>query len=130
MVRCWWSGGFDHAGSRRISRKDSWKFQELWKYVGLPRDVVYVSCVRAKCPMCRTGMVLHNNILAVTVMENIDHQCEDCELYFSLEDLAQHKKECKHRQVKCPDLSCNDMVRLSDITDHVINGCVRKALKN
>ena len=50
--------------------------------------VVCVSCVRAKCSVCRTGMVLHNNILAVTVMENIDHQCKDCKLCFSLEDLA------------------------------------------
>ena len=72
-------------------------------YVCSNGHVVCVTCVRAKCPVCRTGMVFHNNILAVTVMENIDHQCKDCKLYFSLEDLAQHKKECKHRQVKCPD---------------------------
>ena len=32
--------------------------------------------------------------------------------------------------MKCPDFSCDDMVSLSDVTDHVINVCVRKALKN
>lgn len=97
-------------------------------YVCYNGHVVCEVCVREKCPSCRSSMVRSNNILAVTVVENIDHQCQHCNNYFSWENLAQHKKECQHREVKCPYLPCDSMVSLASLKEHVLNGCFDKAV--
>ena len=96
-------------------------------YVCSNGHVVCVSCVRNTCPVCRTRMVRKNNILALTVVKNIQHQCKDCYQDFDFESLIQHQKECEHRLVKCPDIYCDIMISLSSVKDHVVNGCVGKA---
>ena len=96
-------------------------------YVCSNGHVVCVSCVRNTCPVCRTRMVRKNNILALTVVKNIEHQCKDCYQDLDFESLIQHQKECEHRLVKCPDLYCDNMISLSSVKDHVVNGCVGKA---
>ena len=53
-------------------------------YVCSNGHVVCEHCTREQCPTCRSSMVRSNNILALTVVENIDHQCQDCNNYFSL----------------------------------------------
>ena len=45
-----------------------------------------VRCVREECPTCRVKMEQGTSTLAVTVIENIEHQCdhEGCDQTFSL----------------------------------------------
>ena len=57
--------------------------------------VVCAGCVRTQCPTCRTNMkenVISTSLLATTVLENIDHKCNYCDLYFPLENLTAQKK--------------------------------------
>ena len=88
--------------------------------------VVCEGCLREKCPTCRVKMAHGTSTLAVTVIENIEHQCdhEGCDLTFSSSDLHTHMSRCGHRIVKCPDLLCSAWLPLSTLHDHVINCCV------
>merc|ERR1719233_839365 len=88
--------------------------------------VVCVRCVREKCPTCRVEMEHGTSTLAVTVIENIEHQCdhEGCDLTFSTSDLPTHMKRCGHRIVKCPGLVCSARMPLSSLLNHAINCCV------
>ena len=102
-------------------------------YVCSNGHVVCPKCVGAKCPTCRDKMAKRESstsTLAVTVVHNIDHQCNYCGLYFHLESLAQHKRECSHRQVKCPSFNCDTMISLSSVKDHVVNIHVAKIFEN
>ena len=90
--------------------------------------VVCAECVRTKCPTCRTymvGRVISTSLLAVTVIENIDHKCNYCDLYFNLKDFDQHQSKCKHRPVKCPEVKCGAMVSLPKLKDHLVSGCAK-----
>ena len=55
--------------------------------------VVCVRCARAECPTCRVKMERGTSTLAVTVIENIDHQCdhEGCGASFPLASLEEHQ---------------------------------------
>jgi len=86
--------------------------------------VVCVKCVRKKCPTCRVKMEHGRSTLAVTVIDNIEHQCSHCDLTFSSSDLPTHMSRCGHRIVKCPGLECSARLPLSSLHDHVINCCV------
>ena len=90
--------------------------------------VVCAECVRTQCPTCRSNMVdrvKFTSLLAVTVVENIDHKCIYCDLYFQLEKLDEHKRECKHRLVKCPSFPCGAVVSLSKLKGHIVKECVK-----
>jgi len=91
--------------------------------------VVCVRCVREECPTCRVKMEQGTSTLAVTVIENIEHQCdnEGCDLTFSLSDLPSHMARCGHRNVKCPGLDCSVRLPLSKLHNHVITCCVERA---
>jgi len=91
--------------------------------------VVCVRCVRAECPTCRVNMEQGTSTLAVTVVENIEHQCdnEGCGLSFHLKDLEDHAIKCEHRRVQCPGLDCTTMITVASLRDHVINCCVERA---
>jgi len=91
--------------------------------------VVCVRCVREECPTCRVKMEQGTSTLAVTVIENIEHQCdhEGCDLTFSLADLPSHLSRCNHRSVKCPGLDCSARLPLSSLHNHVISCCVERA---
>jgi len=84
--------------------------------------VVCESCVREKCPTCRVKMESGTSTLAVTVIENIEHQCEHegCDLTFSLTDLHTHMSRCGHRKFKCPGHACSSWLPLSSFLDHII----------
>ena len=74
------------------------------------------------------GGVIPTSILALTVVQNIEHECNYCGQYFHLEILDQHKqRECKDRQVKCPYFKCGAMVSLFTLKDRLVNRCVRMA---
>jgi len=91
--------------------------------------VVCVRCVREECPTCRVKMEQGTSTLAVTVIENIEHQCdnEGCDLTFALSDLPSHMSRCRHRNVKCPGLDCSARLPLSSLHNHVISCCVERA---
>lgn len=91
--------------------------------------VVCVRCVRAECPTCRVNMEQGTSTLAVTVVENIEHQCdnEGCGLSFHLKELADHAIKCEHRRVQCPGLDCTTTITVASLRDHVINCCVERA---
>jgi len=88
--------------------------------------IVCENCVRETCPTCRVRMERGTSTLAVTVIENIEHECdnEGCDLTFSLADLPSHMSRCGHRKVKCPGQACTAWLPLSSFLDHVITCCV------
>ena len=66
--------------------------------------------------------------LAVTVIENIEHQCEHegCGETMSLSTLAGHHTKCQPRPVLCPGLDCNVRVQLSSLVQHVSTCCAER----
>eukprot|EP00092_Neocalanus_flemingeri_P006404 GFUD01006894.1.p1 GENE.GFUD01006894.1~~GFUD01006894.1.p1 ORF type:complete len:377 (-),score=80.58 GFUD01006894.1:15-1145(-) len=78
-------------------------------------------CKGDACPTCRVGMGDAKSLLAVTVIENIDHRCKfvDCEGFFPFDEIEEHAKDCCHRTVSCPQSKCNVKVGLSKLLDHL-----------
>jgi len=79
-------------------------------------------CKAGSCPTCRVGMGNGKSLVAITVIENIDHKCKfvECEELFAMEKLDAHEKICKHRTVKCPASSCEAEIALSNLLDHFV----------
>merc|ERR1712059_35149 len=90
--------------------------------------VVCLRCVREECPTCRARMEQGRSTLAVTVIENIEHQCENegCGESYPLADLAGHEGQCCHRLVQCPGLDCNTRVSLTSLPSHQVSCCVER----
>ena len=68
------------------------------------------------CPNCREPMGNTMSLLAKTVIENIEHECnnEGCNKMMLHKELVKHKEElCDNRKVLCPELGCNQIVSLS-----------------
>jgi len=78
-------------------------------------------CKTGSCPTCRVEMGNGKSLLAITVIENIDHKCKfaECEELFAMEKLEAHEKVCKHRVVKCPLSVCGEEVALSNLVEHL-----------
>eukprot|EP00092_Neocalanus_flemingeri_P037543 GFUD01040878.1.p1 GENE.GFUD01040878.1~~GFUD01040878.1.p1 ORF type:complete len:219 (-),score=34.29 GFUD01040878.1:83-712(-) len=71
------------------------------------------------------------SLLAVLVIENIDHECkyDYCEEVLGFDKLEDHEKQCKHRIVSCPKVSCREMIPLSKLMEHLgKNTCTFKAV--
>merc|ERR1712059_176301 len=81
--------------------------------------VVCSKCVKENCPTCRVKMGQGKSTLAVTVIENIDHECENegCQEKFQLGELANHGKCCIYRPVKCP--VCDVQISLASLPTHM-----------
>jgi len=83
-------------------------------------------CKRATCPTCRVQMGNGQSLLAVTILENIDHKCRfnDCDDYFPMDKVEEHVKVCSHRTVTCPYAHCKDkQVGLSKLLNHLNADC-------
>jgi len=80
-------------------------------------------CKTDSCPSCRVGMGQGKSLLAATILEHIDHQCNftDCDQSFPTGDLVEHEAICPHRTVTCPRSKCNVSVSLAKLADHLIN---------
>jgi len=78
-------------------------------------------CKTGSCPTCRVAMGAGKSLLAITVIENIDHKCKfvECEELFALDKLAAHEKICEHRIVRCPHSLCTVEVALSKLLEHL-----------
>lgn len=90
--------------------------------------VVCSKCLRQECPTCRVRMTNGTSLLALTVIENIDHYCdwEGCIETRPLPDLTNHMAACPFRRVKCPGLECGDEISLIGITAHAVTCCVER----
>jgi hypothetical protein len=64
-------------------------------------------------------------MLAVTVLENIEHQCkiEGCEAEIIFGYLEAHMKTCIHRIIVCPATECDVQMAFCNIIDHLLNEC-------
>jgi len=78
-------------------------------------------CKTKSCPTCRVNMGKGKSLLAATIVENIDHQCDDCQESFSQVDLVRHEIICPNRTVTCPSLGCSMPVPLAELSDHLIS---------
>jgi len=90
-------------------------------YVCPNGHAVCKNCKTGSCPSCRVAMGNGKSLLALTVIENIDHRCKfvECEDFFPSDKLEDHEKICKHRIVSCPYDLCNEKVALSKLMDHL-----------
>jgi len=83
--------------------------------------VVCRSCKTQSCPTCRVDMGPGTSLIAVTVIENIEHECkfDECTECFTLDMIDDHVKVCSHRQVTCPTSDCEEEFPLSKLLDHL-----------
>jgi len=84
--------------------------------------LVCTKCKTGSCPTCRVPMGANRSLLAVTVIENIGHECvyDDCSDLFTPDKLEQHAKICQHRTVTCPYELCREHVGLSKLLEHMV----------
>ena len=88
----------------------------------------HMICNRCKmdtCPTCKEAMGQDKSLLAVTILENIDHECsiDGCEETLSFEDLGNHVRDCEHRVVRCPYAGCVKTMPLMDLMKHLSKKC-------
>ena len=75
------------------------------------------------CPTCREPMGDTMNLLAKTVIENIEHECtnQGCNMRLPYQEVTRHKEElCKYRMVLCPGANpeCKTSLTFSSFNDH------------
>jgi len=84
-------------------------------------------CKDTNCPTCRSKMFNGKSLLAVTVIENIEHKCKNdgCEKEFHLAEYELHMNSCPHRLVSCPAPNpfCTKKVALSKLYEHILTQC-------
>jgi len=93
--------------------------------------LVCKECKREACPTCRAVMRTGRSLLAVTIIEKVDHKCKfnDCKELFPLGNLLEnHEAACPQRTVICPKPLCNEKVPLSGLISHLLNSdfCCRE----
>ena len=90
--------------------------------------VVCTTCVRELCPTCRHRMGDGKSTIAVTIIENIPHTCENqlhgCPVTTSLSNLSSHQAVCPSRAVRCPNFSCAERVPLTELAEHTLRRCI------
>eukprot|EP00092_Neocalanus_flemingeri_P032245 GFUD01035050.1.p1 GENE.GFUD01035050.1~~GFUD01035050.1.p1 ORF type:complete len:288 (+),score=48.45 GFUD01035050.1:103-966(+) len=82
-------------------------------------------CKRDICPTCRVVMGRGKSTLAVTVLENIEHDCPNvgCDGLLPLDQYEEHLLSCLHRLVDCPVNECKKKVSFSELIDHLKHSC-------
>ena len=77
------------------------------------------------CPVCREPMGNNKSLLAMAVIENMEHECTNtgCKEMLAYEEVRKHKEElCKYRLVLCPGEECDSTFPCSSFDDHT-NTC-------
>jgi len=89
--------------------------------------VVCTKCVKEMCPTCRVKMGQGKSTLAVTVIENLDHECdnEGCTEKIPFGELSTHGKHCIYRPVECPGFLCDEKISLLSLPAHMVSCCLR-----
>ena len=75
------------------------------------------------CPVCREPMGNNKSLLAMVVIENMEHECTNngCKEKLAFEEVTKHKEElCKYRMVLCPGSNpvCKSTLPFSTFNDH------------
>jgi len=89
--------------------------------------IICAKCKRTDCPSCRIRLGDGKSLLAVTVLENIEHACkhEGCKELHFLKNLDKHMTVCPFRKIKCPaplEL-CGEEVAFCHVLDHILADC-------
>jgi len=94
--------------------------------------LVCSKCKSYSCPTCRSRMFDGQSLLAVTVLENIEHKCLNlgCTQAFPLAELGSHKKSCDFRLTACPAILCGEKISFCHVIDHVLNHCMHSMAKS
>merc|ERR1712126_228078 len=94
-------------------------------YVCPNGHTVCSTCKTTNCATCRTKMCDSTSLLAVTVINNIDHECPHlgCAQEVPLPDLKEHKRTCEYKPINCPSESCSLSVAYNQLLDHLITDC-------
>jgi len=87
--------------------------------------LVCSKCRSNSCPTCRSRMFEGKSLLAVTVLENIEHKCRNqgCDQLLPLTEVEAHKKVCMNRLLSCPATLCSERIPFCNLIDHVMNDC-------
>jgi len=89
--------------------------------------LVCSKCKDTYCPTCRSKMFSGKSLLAVTVIENIDHKCknDECGKEFALPEYENHLNICPHRIISCPapNQFCTKKIALSKVYEHILTEC-------
>eukprot|EP00092_Neocalanus_flemingeri_P108084 GFUD01138748.1.p1 GENE.GFUD01138748.1~~GFUD01138748.1.p1 ORF type:complete len:330 (+),score=82.64 GFUD01138748.1:13-1002(+) len=93
--------------------------------------LVCSKCKSNSCPTCRAKMSEGKSLLAVTVLENIEHKCrnQQCDQLLPLAEIGAHRKVCTHRLIKCPATLCEDKVSFCSLIDHLMTDCSHSCAK-
>ena len=88
--------------------------------------IVCSYCRRQTCPVCRVDMEDIKSLLAMAVVEVIEHDCpnEGCTRTFLTCELAAHEVVCDHAPVFCPAPHCQAVLPLADLRSHLLTDCV------
>ena len=73
------------------------------------------------CPVCREPMGNNKSLLAMVVIENMEHECTNngCKEKLSFEEVTKHKEElCMFRMIICPGIYCEQLLPFSSFNDH------------
>jgi len=92
------------------------------------------SCYQGKastCPVCRAVMGANTSLLAMSIIQSIDHLCrfEGCDVKVPLKEFEMHKATCKFRVVICPSVMCKKGVAYCHVVDHVLSECESSFVK-
>ena len=73
------------------------------------------------CPVCREPMGNNKSLLAMVVIENMEHECTNtgCKEKLAYEEVKKHMEElCKFRIILCPGDACEELLPLSSFDEH------------
>ena len=73
------------------------------------------------CPVCSEPMGNNKSLLAMAVIENMEHECTNtgCKEMLSYDEVRKHKEElCKYRPVLCPGIKCGSLFPSSSFDNH------------
>lgn len=83
--------------------------------------------INSSCPVCRTKMPKATSLLAVTVIEQIEHRCRNhgwgCSARLSLSQVEAHRVSCSYRLVACPAYSCKKQISYTAVKEHIFGDC-------
>ena len=83
------------------------------------------------CPVCREPMGKNKSLLAMVVIENMEHECTNtgCKEKLAYEEVTKHREElCKFRMIICPGNNCEPLMPLSSFDEHAKN-CSKISLR-
>ena len=74
-----------------------------------------------ECPVCREPMGKNKSLLAMVVIENMEHDCTNtgCNEKLAYEEVTKHREElCKFRIILCPGDEREELLPLSSFDEH------------